>query len=675
MRKTGFWAVLAAVLVLSACKGDGPGDEAKLADLAGTWVRVESNNTAYDGMKVRVSSDKGTVTDAAGSVFSVGDIKWQDITPSGAKTYDYMELGDDGNYYEAELTLVNDTVVEVAVVASGAGNVQRWVLEGTGSSNTALTETLPCDYFSTARTLKNGPAAIDYIVTCVMGIGAAVTIEAGTVIAFQEDAGLGILTNGSLKAVGTATSGIVFRGTTHTKGWWRGIYFDSNSINNQLDYVTIEDAGSNYVYCCEDPTSVRLHSGKLSIKRTTLRNGKGHGITARANGTFEAYEQVRVESHDEYPAYFDMARVGETDGTGSDYSGNGKNFFYIYEGTISEAATWPRANVPYLVTGSVIDVTAPLSIAAGTEVVFEENGGIGVYNQGTFALQGTAANPVIIRGKEAVKGYWRGIHIETNSLNNKIDYARISDAGSSYVYCCNDPATLYLKSGKCEVTNSTLSNGAGYGIFTGDNFSFAAYQSNTITTHDQTPLFITIGQLGELDGMGSSYSGNSADYIGVGASSLTAPTTWKKAQVPYLLEGEVYDITARLDVAAGVTAVWKENGGMGVYNGGILNIAGTAAERVVFRGLSDVQGYWRGIRTETNSADNRVAYTDVRNAGSSYVYCCNDPAGLYVHGGQLRVEYSHISYSGGCGIRVNSGATLNENNNTFDSNADSDICQ
>ncbi len=124
----------------------------------------------------------------------------------------------------------------------------------------------------------------------------------------------------------------------------------------------------------------------------------------------------------------------------------------------------------------------------------------------------------------------------------------------------------------------------------------------------------------------------------------------------------------------GVTIAFGENAGLGVYDEGELSVIGTEGDPVIFRGLQDVQGYWRGIHTQTDNSANLLWHVDLRNAGSNYVYCCNEPAGLYVKGGQMRVQDSRITDNGGCGIYYGVSATLVQTGNSFGNNAAGDIC-
>ncbi|RMG54973.1 MAG: hypothetical protein D6722_28405, partial [Bacteroidetes bacterium] len=466
-----------SVLLVTSCKIEDPTGEAKLSDLSGTWVRIQSNNPSSDFMVVEVTGDRGVVTNPSGSGYSVGDVKWQNLTPSGDNTFDYGELGSDGNYYDAVLTLLNDSTIDIDVANSGAGNTQRWVKEGTQGTGAANQQpiTLDCNAFTSDITLTNSAAAVDYIITCVMDVTADVVIEPGVVIEVEENGGIGVYDAGTFKAVGTATQPIVIRGTNAVAGFWRGIHIETNSINNQLEHVTISDAGSNYVYCCNEVGTIFLKDGKLSIKNTTLRNGAGYGIVARSAATFEAFEANTITTHEQEAMYLPLLRAAELDGLGSDYTGNDEDFILISDADVNEEITVPETNVPYLVEGNVVDIIEPLAFDPGAELVFKENGGLGVYDDGALALNGTAAKPVVLRGEQALKGFWRGIHIETNSSRNVMTYAEISDAGSNYIYCCNPLATVFLKGGRLEISNSTLSNGAEYGLYANTDANLAVY--------------------------------------------------------------------------------------------------------------------------------------------------------------------------------------------------------
>lgn len=686
LSKLSFFALISILLFSTSCdlfRGPDPEPDpddtkANVEDLAGTWVRVLSNAAINDGMQVTVTGNQGVVTDPATGQFSQGSIKWKDITGSTVTDdeFEHEELGSDGNYYPATMFVDGDTL-RVTVLNAGSGNIQRWVISDKYTEPAATTTVLSCDDITSATTLTNSEAAVDYRVPsgCVLDVSAALTIEPGTVIEFEENSGIGVFDNGSINAVGTAAQPIIMRGLDNTPGTWRGLHIETNSLNNQFDYVTVEGAGSNYVYCCNVSASVFLKGGRMSIKNSTLANGASYGLYANGAAILENFVNNSITTHSDYPLYLDIERLGELDGMGSDFTGNTKDLAFVLHSDMDKEGSIPKLNVPYLMEGEVFDIREALTIESGIEMKFEANGGLGVIGNGSLKITGTAGEPVKIGGEQAVEGFWRGIHIETNSINNDFNYVQISDAGSDYVYCCNTEATLYLKDGKLALKNSTISNGNGYGIATQSDFTFGDFAKNTITTHKKEPLYVTAVQIGQLDGLGSDFSGNDEDYLLIYRDRLSEEATWKETNVPYLVESNtVIDIVEPITFEPGVSVKFEANAGMGVFDNGTFKAIGTAAKGISFTGKEDVSGYWRGIHSETNSTNNVLEYVTISNPGSNYVYCCNPAAGLFLRDGTMDVKNSTFTKSGGCGIFVRSNATLTESNLTFSENVEGDIC-
>lgn len=668
------WMFVLTLLVMIGCKNEPkPGDLISINQIDDTWIRIESNNPGSDGMKVEVSGNSATLIEKAGSGFSVGDVKWKDITAMTENTFAYQELGSDYNYYEATITLINDNEISISVGSTGAGNSQKWVRDD-GSIVIETPAELGCNDFSSDQTLKNTSRAVDYVVSCVLDVTANLVIEPGVVIEFEENAGIGVYDGGTINAVGTEDEPIVLRGQSPVAGYWRGIHVETNSINNQLDHVTIQHAGSNYVYCCNEKASLFLKGAKMTIKNTQIAQGGGYGIHLKGNVSLDGFENNMITTHKEEPIFTTAFLAGSLNGAGLDFSGNTKDFIRIYDADVSEPVTIPALNVPYLQEGFVLDVTESMTISAGVEWICEANAGIGIYDNGSLKLDGSSANEIVIRGKEAVDGYWRGIHIETNSLNNVFSYARISEAGANYVYCCNEIATVFLKDGKLSMDHTVLSNGASYGLVAKEAAELRNYASNTVTSHKNLPLYLAAERVGELDGEESDYTGNEEDFIGIFNSDVSNNTTWPTNNVPYLVDGSVIDIKKPLIIEPGVEVVFRSSGGLGVYDDASFYAVGTANDPIIFRGFSAQAGYWRGIHIETNSLDNQIKHATISHSGNNYVYCCNDKAGVLLKGGQLVVENATFSDNAGCGITVKSGGNLTENDNTFSSNSEGDIC-
>lgn len=641
------------------------------SELDGKWFRIESNNPANDNMVIEVENSAGVITDRANATsFNVGDVKWNNITAVSETDFNYQELGSDGAYYDAQMELADDTTLLISVVSAGAGNIQKWLREGSVYTAPAVSSVLDCNIDS-PTTLVDGPAEVDYLVECVVDITAALTIEPGVVIEFAENAGLGIYDNGSIKAIGETEKNIVFRGAQDVSGYWRGIHIETRSVNNVLDHVQIRNAGSNYVYCCNDAASLFLKGGLLSLDNTLIADGGGIGLVVKGEAEFSSLTNIDITGHDEYPVSTTAEALGYFGDPESDFTGNTEDFVYINNAKLSEATTWSATTVPYMMNGDVLDVTAPLTIDAGTIIEVESDGGIGIYDSGSLAVTGTSSNPVIIRGKEALAGYWRGIHLETNSISNSLEYLEVYDAGSNYVYCCNAIAAIFFKSGRCAVTNVTVGRASEYGIIAKNAFEFTAYADVSVDA-ELEPLYLAAERVGEIEANGTLSGGTSHNYIKLENSDIATPVTFPDQNIPYLVDF-VLDIKDALTIDAGVEMVFMQGGGLGVFDAGSLTVEGTEAQNVVFTGYEAIQGYWRGIHTETNSLANSMDHAQILYAGGNYVYCCNDPAGLYVKSGTFTLTNSEVSNSGGYGVFVRSGADLTEAGNTFSNNADGNI--
>lgn len=639
--------------------------------LEGKWFRIESNNPDNDNMVIEVENAAGVITDRANaSSFNVGDVKWNSITATSETLFDYKELGSDRNYYDAQMELADDTTLLISISYTGAGNNQKWLREGSVYVQPAVTTTLDCK-INSPTTLVDGPAEVDYLVECVVDITAALTIEAGVVIEFAENAGLGVYDGGSLKMIGETEKNIVLRGEQNVTGYWRGIHIETRSVNNVLNHVQIRNAGSNYVYCCNEKASLFLKGGLIALDHTMIADGGGSGLIVNGEAEFGSLTHITITGHDEYPVMTTANALRYFGDPESDFTGNTQDFIYILKSDLTKETTWKATTVPYMLNGSIMDITAPLTIAAGTIIEVESKGGIGVFDNGSLSVAGNSESPVIIRGKEAVAGYWRGVHMETNSISNKLDYLEIYDAGNNYVYCCNAIAALFFKAGRCAISNLTIGRASEYGIIAKDAFTFTEYANVTIDS-ELEPLYLAAERVGEIEANGSLSGGASHNFIKLENTDITAAVAFRDQNIPYLVDF-VLDITNALTIDAGVEMVFMQNGGLGVYNAGSLTIKGTESQNVVLSGYEAIQGYWRGIHCETNSLANSIDHAQILYAGGNYIYCCNDKAGLFVKSGVFALTNSEISHSGGYGVIVKPGATLTDAGNTFSNNADGNI--
>jgi hypothetical protein len=258
---------------------------------------------------------------------------------------------------------------------------------------------------------------------------------------------------------------VIIRGKEELAGYWRGIHMETNSINNDLDYLELYDAGSNYVYCCNTLASLFFKDGRCAISNLTIGRAAGYGIYADDDFEFTGFTNVTIDAEKE-PMSIAAERVDEIEANSNLSGGPGFNYILIQNTNITTPVTFRKQSVPYRVS-SVLDITEAMTVEAGVQFAFDENAGLGVYDNGSLPINGTASQKVILTGVQQVKGYWRGIHTETNTLANDITHAEITYAGSNYVYCCNSIAALFVKAGTMTITDSYIADNDGCGIFTG----------------------------------------------------------------------------------------------------------------------------------------------------------------------------------------------------------------
>jgi microsomal dipeptidase-like Zn-dependent dipeptidase len=101
-----------------------------LNDMAGAWVRVESNHVPNNGMRILLEGDQATLAampPTGDPNFRVGQRLWQDFKPDGTLEV----LGSDGSYYPSLLTIEGTDRLHIDVDRDNSpGNDQTWERAG-----------------------------------------------------------------------------------------------------------------------------------------------------------------------------------------------------------------------------------------------------------------------------------------------------------------------------------------------------------------------------------------------------------------------------------------------------------------------------------------------------------------------------------------------------------------
>ncbi|WP_417845180.1 hypothetical protein [Thalassospira sp.] len=303
-------------------------------------------------------------------------------------------------------------------------------------------------------------------------IHAAVKIEPGTVLKFSENAGLDINRGGSLDAKGTADKPVVFTAEDEIKGYWYGLYFESNSSKNRLIHSQISYAGGGQkggsgramkraIGDSAPPTrAVMIHEGaSVRIENTHIEHAKGYGIEAL--GTLQAFSHNQID-HTDIPARLQPDDVGMIDAD-STFSDNTKDQIDIIGlGALNKDASWVNPGIPYVWHYNTT-VAANLELQPGVEILMAPEASMSIDHNGSLKAIGTAENPIVIHGVSSLSGSWDGIFIRSKSDKNVWKYVRIADGGGG-----NYKANIY-DGGYLDISNSRVENSRKIGILVNKN--------------------------------------------------------------------------------------------------------------------------------------------------------------------------------------------------------------
>ena len=214
------------------------------------------------------------------------------------------------------------------------------------------------------------------------------------------------------------------------------------------------------------------------------------------------------------------------------------------------------------------------------------------------------------------------------------------------------------------------------------------FEENALINNELAPILIHLPQVDQLDTASSYAEGNRRAYIQVfGRAVKDADLTLAKLEVPYRIaqdeDGRVTYVERALTILPGVIMEFETAAGIILGNPsfdctpltGSLNAEGSAEEPIIFKGVTDGQGTWRGIGINSSAATNLLKYCEISGGGASQMYNVGEQGNIVIHcQGALNLENSTIKDSGSWGIDfVQGGNSLTNTNNTFVNNADGNI--
>lgn len=372
-------------------------------------------------------------------------------------------------YFFAANTILTDTAglsatANAAAIRASVDTISNVSADSRFVGNTVDRVELINGTITTPSTWRrfDAPYSLDSIT-----VRSTLSIEAGSRLEFESGGDLRVEQAGSLSALGTASETIVFTGEQTTPGYWDGIGFVfSNSVNNRLEHVVIEYAGSSATSGGGLVTvSSNISPSRLSVDNAILRLNSGPGFRLMQNTLVDQFSNVQSTGNDQsgvtglngLPVF----------GANNDFTGNMSDGVRVFDQTLSTAASWPAINVPYLI--DTMRIQAQLTLSAGARFIVDAGGSIRVERNGSLLATGTVLAPIEFSGSSSTPGHWDGIDFAFSTGPNVLDHVNIAHAGGggtpatrgSVVAICSPSGVVTLA-----IRNSSISDSASNGVYT-----------------------------------------------------------------------------------------------------------------------------------------------------------------------------------------------------------------
>lgn len=258
-----------------------------------------------------------------------------------------------------------------------------------------------------------------------------------------------------------------------------------------------------------------------------------------------------------------------------------------------------------------------LTLEPGVEIVFSLDVGLSFTGDQGLVAVGTAAEPIVLRGAEATRGFWTGLSFsETGARVQRLEHVIVRHAGSKTV----DPRSAAIKQlpgsqVQLSVRACTLEQSAGFGLWLEPSAVVTDFGANTLTDNSLGPASVASEVVQVLDAT-SHYVGNDVDRVEVRANRVTADVLWASLDVPYALT-DTLQVDRVLSLAPGLRLIMANASELMVSGSeAALEAVGTSALPITITGAEAVPGSWGAIVfTNTAHARNKLHYVTVEYAG------------------------------------------------------------
>jgi len=321
-----------------------------------------------------------------------------------------------------------------------------------------------------------------------------------------------------------------------------------------------------------------------------------------------------------------------------------------------------------------------LTLQPGVTIIFSADVGLGFSADQVLIAAGTAAEPILLTGAQATRGFWKGISFDgTLKPDSVLDYVVVEYAGQTK--SDKDAAAVKMTADsrgvRASITNTTLRESQGWGLYLAASAIVPGFSGNTITKNQLGPVMVGSEAAHQLLTT-STYVGNDIDQVAVAGNRVNKAVTWQAIGVPYVIDSGI-SVDLVWTLAPGVTLLMGPGAWLSIAGDAAgLHAAGTAAAPILISGLQKTAGFWESIVFDTTlNGANAFDFCTVEYGGGG---TAKGDLGMIIaksdsHGVTLSVTNSKIQYSAVYGLWLGGAAISTLSGNTYTGNAMGDIYQ
>ncbi len=283
---------------------------------------------------------------------------------------------------------------------------------------------------------------------------------------------------------------------------------------------------------------------------------------------------------------------------------------------------------------AVVASSAQLNIPAGTTVIADAGTSILFDGQSSLNMEGTPANPVVVKSAVNQPGSWNGFKLQSSSALHRVAHSEVSGATNAF----------------------ELSAGG-----------FALFNNNVLKNHTAAGVKLPLEQVGTVGGNNEFLA--TVRGIELTGSSIDAGQTLRlPAQSTHYVLADGLVSEGTLELGPGTDLHMAANVQLLVLPTGAIKALGTVDEPITIRGLSPNPGFWNGIQYVSSTSDqNQFQHVQIAHGGGDPAR----PGNIIVDGLNTRItmQSCEITHSAGYGLVYDSNAfQVDLTDVTFDQN-------